>query len=459
MVDRPTRSLRARVAIAAALGTVVLAVVVAVVVSAALASREVAAVDRRLQVVAEVMQARLADGTDPRDVLGSQVRGSLLRSTLEGLVVTVRRDGGTAAAGLDAAAAPELPSADGTTTAGGVNYRVRTAALPGGGSVSVGLPTAAVDRTVRRVRQVTLLITVVAALSAAGLGWLLAGPAVRPLRELRDRTAALGSRPGPADRAALRAGVVGRTTETADLADALDGLLGRVAASRGESERALTAARDFAVAAEHELRTPLTAMRTDIEVLASHPGLPEAERREMLDGLAGRQERVETTLTALAQLAAGDLTFHGDRTPVELTDLVAQAVTTATRAAPADMEVTAVLPGNDIIVPGSSPGLRLALDNLLINALRHSGGTRVEVSVQSDGPWVRITVDDDGNGVPVDERDALFERFRRGTTARAPGSGLGLALVAQQAALHRGRARLTDSPLGGTRAVLDLPAG
>jgi two-component system sensor histidine kinase PrrB len=78
-------------------------------------------------------------------------------------------------------------------------------------------------------------------------------------------------------------------------------------------------------------------------------------------------------------------------------------------------------------------------------------------SVLLAGDRVLVTVDDDGTGIHPQERAALFERFRRGRSARGPGSGLGLALVAQQAALHGGRAGLADNPLGGTRAVLDLP--
>jgi two-component system, OmpR family, sensor histidine kinase PrrB len=77
--------------------------------------------------------------------------------------------------------------------------------------------------------------------------------------------------------------------------------------------------------------------------------------------------------------------------------------------------------------------------------------------VTIDGNRVLVAVDDDGIGVPADERRPVFDRFRRGRSARGAGSGLGLALVAQQAALHGGRATLTDSPLGGTRALLDLP--
>jgi two-component system sensor histidine kinase PrrB len=455
-MGEPTRawSLRSRVALAAALGAVIVAVAAGVVVAALLSHREVAALDRRLDAVATVAQNRLSTGAGLAELLGSGRRG-LLRATVDGLVVTVRSDAGTSTAGLTARA-PELPAVDGAVSAGGTDYRVRTVTLGGGGTVTVGLPAAATDRTVARVRRGTLLVTALAALAAAGLGWLLAGPSTRPLRELRDRTARLGGRPGPADRAALTGGPVARTAETAKVAEALAGLLHRVELARGESERALLSARDFAAAAEHELRTPLTAMRTDLEVLTAHPDLPAAERAEILAQLAARQQRVEDTLAALARLATGDLA-EPDRSPVELTDLVAQAVATAARSAPAGTAVEAVLPDAEITVAGSAAGLRLALDNLLANAVRHAGARRIEAGVRLDGNRVLVTVDDDGAGVPPDERGAVFDRFRRGRSAHGPGSGLGLALVAQQAALHGGTAALTDSPLGGIRAVLELP--
>jgi two-component system sensor histidine kinase PrrB len=71
---------------------------------------------------------------------------------------------------------------------------------------------------------------------------------------------------------------------------------------------------------------------------------------------------------------------------------------------------------------------------------------------------VVIAVDDNGSGVPESERTTVFERFARGSTASRSGSGLGLALVAQQAEIHGGTAALEDSPLGGARLVLRLPA-
>jgi signal transduction histidine kinase len=82
----------------------------------------------------------------------------------------------------------------------------------------------------------------------------------------------------------------------------------------------------------------------------------------------------------------------------------------------------------------------------------------VQLSAISSRAGVDIIIDDNGTGIPADERTAMFERFTRGSKASRSGSGLGLALVAQQAELHGGTASLEDSPLGGTRLLLRLPA-
>jgi two-component system sensor histidine kinase PrrB len=179
----------------------------------------------------------------------------------------------------------------------------------------------------------------------------------------------------------------------------------------------------------------------------------------VLAELRSNQERLEATLTALGQLAAGELGDLGARAPVDLADLAAQAVSTAGSALPPGRVIAAELPEGEVVVLGSEDGLRLAVDNLITNAARHSGGSRITVIVAADqaAGRVAVLVDDDGRGVPPAERERVFHRFVRGSSAAVTGSGLGLALVASQAALHHGRAWLTDSPLGGTRAVLELP--
>jgi signal transduction histidine kinase len=105
---------------------------------------------------------------------------------------------------------------------------------------------------------------------------------------------------------------------------------------------------------------------------------------------------------------------------------------------------------------GLPVGLRLVIDNAIANAVKHGGATEVRLAVASSAAGVEVMVDDNGSGVPEEERTAVFERFSRGSTASRSGSGLGLALVAQQAELHGGTASLATSDLGGARLILRL---
>ena len=141
--------------------------------------------------------------------------------------------------------------------------------------------------------------------------------------------------------------------------------------------------------------------------------------------------------------------------PVDITELLDRAAHDAMRVYP-DLEVSLV-PAPTIIIVGLPAGLRLSVDNAIANAVKHGGASKVQLSAVSSRAGVEIAVDDDGCGVPEDERLKVFGRFNRGSTASHSGSGLGLALVAQQAELHGGTTTLETSPLGGTRLLLRLP--
>jgi signal transduction histidine kinase len=115
--------------------------------------------------------------------------------------------------------------------------------------------------------------------------------------------------------------------------------------------------------------------------------------------------------------------------------------------------------GEDVgTVWGWPGGLRLAVDNLVRNAVAHGEATRIVLSAHRDTrvQAIVIVVDDNGRGLPAEEHQAVMGRFARGSTAAAGGSGLGLALVAQQAALHGGTIELSDGPMGGLRATLTV---
>ncbi len=140
---------------------------------------------------------------------------------------------------------------------------------------------------------------------------------------------------------------------------------------------------------------------------------------------------------------------------MDVTELLDRAAHDALRTYPG-LQAT-LMPSPTVLMLGMPAGLRLVIDNAIANAVKHGGATEIRLSAVSSADDVQIVVDDNGSGVPEVERAEVFERFARGSTASRSGSGLGLALVAQQAELHGGTAALLESPLGGARLLLRLP--
>jgi signal transduction histidine kinase len=179
------------------------------------------------------------------------------------------------------------------------------------------------------------------------------------------------------------------------------------------------------------------------------------QRQELTEDTLRTQSRIEATLAALERLAQGELSTADDHVPLDITELLDRAAHDAMRIYP-DLNVTLV-PSPAVLMLGLPTGLRLVVDNAIGNAVKHGQATLVKLSAVTSQAGVEIVVDDNGTGIPTEERAAMFERFTRGSKASQSGSGLGLALVAQQAELHGGTASLEDSPLGGTRLLLRLP--
>jgi two-component system sensor histidine kinase PrrB len=286
-------------------------------------------------------------------------------------------------------------------------------------------------------------------LIAAGMGWLLSGPAIRPLRRLTEHTRRLGK--GTEEMPEVRG-----VREAEELSEAMTGMLSRIAAAQQATQNSLQAAQDFAANAAHELRTPLTAMRADLDTLRIHD-LPAEERAEVVNDLSRAQRRVEAIITALGQLASGELAQVEDREVIDVTDLLDRVARENMRPG-GSVEVVVAADDNLGTIWGWPGGLRLAVDNMVRNAVAHGPATRIMLSGRRVDHSIMITVDDNGGGLPADEHNNVLGRFARGSTAAPGGSGLGLALVAQQAALHGGTIVLSDSPLGGLRATLTVSA-
>ncbi|GAY14452.1 HAMP domain-containing sensor histidine kinase [Mycobacterium sp. shizuoka-1] len=438
-IFRRTPSLRTRVAFATAIGAAIVVTIVGTIVWIGITNDRLERLDRRLDEAAGFAVPFVPRGLDqippsPND---------------QDVVITVRR--GDQVRSNSPVVLPRVDSDYATTYVDGVRYRVRTVELsyPEATSLEVG---ATYDDTIadtNNLHRRVLMICGLAVGAAGLLGWLLATFAVRPFRRLAAQTRQIEAGDKAPDVE------IGGATEAVEIGEAIKGLLERIWTEQDRTQAALASARDFAAVSAHELRTPLTAMRTNLEVLATLD-MTDEQRKEVLGDVVRTQSRIEATLGALERLAQGELSTEADHVPVDITELLDRAAHDAMRVYP-DLEVS-LAPSPTCIIIGLPAGLRLAVDNAIANAVKHGGATRVQLSAVSSRNGVQIAVDDNGTGVPEAERAAVFERFARGSTASHSGSGLGLALVAQQAELHGGTATLEDSALGGARLVLRLPA-
>ena len=196
----------------------------------------------------------------------------------------------------------------------------------------------------------------------------------------------------------------------------------------------------------HDLRTPLTRMRLSLEMLGDGPDVEDL-RADVL-----QMEAMIDSYLAFARDGAVEATE-----PVDLTALVEEVCRDARREG---TEILVLSTGvqADQPVEVKPQALRRCLGNLISNAKTHA--TRVRVQVDYGVSQVTIFVDDNGPGIPEDQRDAVFKAFRRLDTARnlnTGGSGLGLTIARDIARNHGGAISLADSPLGGLRCVLVLP--
>jgi two-component system sensor histidine kinase PrrB len=421
------------VAVASAAAAAAVVAVFTIATSVVLANNDAAQLDRRLDSIidASMYPEQLQD---PR-------RGVLTTGRYESTGQVVFQRGFQL---------PPLPPGTETVAVNGVEYRVRTLRVdqPDGVIMSIGIRADSILLNRSRIPLYTAagLLTV---LIAALLGWMLAGPAIRPLRRLTEHTKQLG-------RGSEQMPEVRGVREAEDLSEALSGMLSRLTTAQRATTNSLQAAQDFAANAAHELRTPLTAMRADLDTLRIHD-LPAEERDEVVADLSRAQRRVEAIITALGQLASGQLAQAEDRELIDVTDMLDRVARENMRLS-SDVRIVVEAEDDLGIIWGWPSGLRLAVDNLVRNAITHGQASRIELEARRAGDTIVIVVDDNGRGLPAEEHTAVLGRFSRGSTAAPGGSGLGLALVAQQAALHHGTIELSDGPLGGLRATLTVSA-
>ena len=293
-------------------------------------------------------------------------------------------------------------------------------------------PLASVDATVGRLR----LFLIIGVLSGAGLallaGLMVARRAMAPITALTATARKIERTRDPAETIPE----VEADDEIAELARTLDGMLHALDASRGETEDALRRQREFVADASHELRTPLTSVLANLELLAESL---HGDQQEAAHSALRSSRRMRRLVADLLLLARHDAARQAPHTPTDVGQVLVEAAA----------EIGVIADGHELsidanraIVDGARDELHRLTLNLVENAIRHTPpGTQVRASVERVDGHVRLTVEDDGPGIPAELKARVFERFVRGVGDRGGSSGLGLSIVHAVAQSHGGTRR------------------
>ena len=310
------------------------------------------------------------------------------------------------------------------------------------------------EGVLERIRRIFAVLIPLLIVCAATGGYFLAARSLAPIASMASQAAEI-SATNLRERLPVSGG-----QELAGLANVVNDLLGRLEASFGQQRR-------FMADTSHELRTPTTILRTEADVTLAQEHRTEEEYRASLmimRDAARRLTRIVDDLFLLARADSGSLVAR--REPVYLEELVDDA-TRAVRQL-ADARSIRVELGEVVEAPfeGDADLLGRLLLNLLDNAIKHSpDGGAVEVEMSRRDGHYEIGVIDQGQGIPAEARERIFERFVRLDAARArseqsstSGAGLGLAIARRIAEVHGGRLDLMESRPGRTEFRVTLPA-
>lgn len=340
------------------------------------------------------------------------------------------------------------PAADGfhDATIQGAAWRVfATSAREGEVRVLVGERQGSRGSILRAVMKGTLQPMLLAFPLLALAVWWGVARGLRPLRRmaglLRQRSAADLS----------RVDLPAAPSELRPLVDALNGLFERLAVHM-DSERRFTAD------AAHELRTPIAAIRTQAQVAWGEAD--EVRRRAALRATLDGCDRATRVVEQLLTLARLDAETELPRGPVDLARVAREVLAEAAPLAQQRGQAVGLeAPPDPVVLHANETLMKILLRNLVDNALRYSpGGAEVEVSLGRENGALRLAVRDIGPGLSDEDLRRLGERFFRGATAAASGSGLGWSIASRIVQAHGGRLEARNRDGGGLEVACELPA-
>ncbi len=329
--------------------------------------------------------------------------------------------------------------------------QLRLYALPfAGGYVLAGQSTRVPQSNLSGIVGFLIISGVPTLLAALAASWLVAGRALRPLKEVAGAADEIGRSRDFGRR------LTGRKSrdEVALLAASFNRMLDELQDAYRGLGSALDAQRQFVADASHELRTPLTTIQGNAGLLAHGPPISEEVGRAAASDIVEESERMARLVDRMLTLARADSGLKLDLAPVELRKLVSEVSRQAGAVHPdRTINVEAV----EAAVAGDEDALRQLLWILLDNATRYARST-VLIRLSVDGGWARLMVGDDGPGISPGDRERVFERFYRADPARTGhGAGLGLTIARWITDQHGGRIVAAAGPDGGAGLYVDLP--
>ena len=318
-----------------------------------------------------------------------------------------------------------------------VTYDAAPVAVDGGKFYVVGMASLAeVRRSVRTLWSGLRLGIPLVVIAVALVAWFLAGRALRPVEAMRREVETIS-----ATTLQRRVREPHSHDEVARLARTMNSMLSRLQSSRDHE-------RQFLSDASHELRSPLASMRAQLETgwWPRHAA-----------GVRAEADRLAHIVDDLVDLAKADEAAPPSA-ETDLDEVVLEEIGSIAPTSAVPIEASNVGAAR---LTGDRPALARMVRNLVDNAGRHAS-TQIDVSLSSADGQITLTIDDDGDGVPDEDRERIFERFTRTDTSRSRdtgGVGLGLAVVRATAKRHGGDVICTNAPNGGARFVVTLPGG
>lgn len=338
----------------------------------------------------------------------------------------------------------------------GSDFRVLARVLPSAlGSVFVAQSLAGVDETTSRLRIVFVLIGIIALLLIGFASRMVIKVGLRPLIAVEETAEKIA-----AGDLSARLPDAKPDTEVGRLVTSLNAMLSRIEesfAARTASENKL---RRFVADASHELRTPLTAIRGFAELHRQGAVKGEAATSELVGRIENESVRMGALVEDLLALARLDQSRELVLAPINLTELVTEAVASA-RAAGPDHPITLDSPDESFIL-GDAGKIHQVVANLLANARIHTPiGTSISVSIESNEEGTSISIADAGPGLSQEDQARIFERFYRAdpsrNRAKEEGSGLGLSIVDSVMQAHGGKVIVTSKLGEGATFTVFFP--